>query len=717
MRAPRLTLLQVFVVSMGGIAFLLALLIALFLSSSRASILESAEALRDAAARRIEAHVAGELSGASRAVSDVEAALRLGVLSPDDPRGIEAALFEELLRNDHLSEVTFTRANRRGFDGDGGALLDRSPRWQVSLFRPEGPRIATRVTRSKGAGFVVELRDRPENGALDSVPLVERGTGADPTSHLTFQTPASRAQDGIPVWTDLSWAEADAALPKAQRRVVVTVQRSIADARGRFVGVVRAGLVTASIDAVTRLRVDDRLATDPHLVFLTDPAGRLVTRTAPEDELQVMDDSLRFAPKALPPPMAVALRSPALAQAADDEAERAAELSVAGERWLATFRPLSGTQDWIVGIVVPESAYTAALRAQRTRFVGASLLVAALILLGGAATVVALRRSLDSVLASTRSMSRLDFSAAPAEAPFRDVQHVMDGLERAKTALRALGKYVPVDLVRRLYRENREPTLGGEIRELTILFTDLEGFTGLSERLSPDELARVLGAYLQAMTGAIRQSGGTIDKFIGDAVMAFWNAPEPQEDHARRACAAVLACRAAVQQLYSSASWSVPPLHTRFGLHCGEAMVGHFGSPERLSYTALGDSVNLASRLEGLCKQYGVDVLVSDEVKTRTADEFAFRLVDRVAVKGRAGGVLVYELLGRRDEATARTAHVREYEAAFAAYARRDFGSAIQLLERLPSDGPVRVLLERCRTLLVTPPPPGWDGVHVAATK
>src|SRR5919201_2164099 len=314
MRAPRLTLLQVFVVSMGGIAFLLALLIALFLSSSRASIVESAEALRGAAARRIEAHVAVELSGAARAVSDVEAALRLGVLSADDPRGIEAALFEELLRNDHLSEVTFTRANRRGFDGDGGALLDRSPRWQVSLFRPGGPRIATRVTRSKGAGFVVELRDRPENGALDSVPLVERGTGADPTSHLTFQTPASRAQDGIPVWTDLSWAEADAALPKAQRRVVVTVQRSIADARGRFVGVVRAGLVTASIDAVTRLRVDDRLATDPHLVLLTDPAGRLVTRTAPEDELQVMDDSLRFAPKALPRAMAVALRSPALAQ-------------------------------------------------------------------------------------------------------------------------------------------------------------------------------------------------------------------------------------------------------------------------------------------------------------------------------------------------------------------------------------------------------------------
>jgi adenylate cyclase len=161
----------------------------------------------------------------------------------------------------------------------------------------------------------------------------------------------------------------------------------------------------------------------------------------------------------------------------------------------------------------------------------------------------------------------------------------------------------------------------------------------------------------------------------------------------------------------------VPPLHTRFGLHCGEAMVGHFGSLERLSYTAMGDSVNLASRLEGLCKQYGVDVLVSEAVRTRAAREFAFRAVDRVAVRGRAGGLLVYELLGRQEESIARLEQVREYEAAFAAYSRRDFAAAIRALEGLPPDGPSRVLLERCRLLLVTPPAPGWDGVHVAVTK
>ncbi len=472
MRAPRVTLLQVFAGSTAALALLLGALLALFFAATRRSLLDTAEALRDSAARRIEALVREELDGASRAVRDVEQSIRLGVADPDVPASIESALFAGLVRNPHLAEVTFTRAERNGFDGEGAAALAPAGRWQVSVVRTDGGPLVTRYTRPQGSGFSLELRERVEGGGLSSAAFRPRGAAPDPTEHLTFRTAASRDYDGVPIWTDLSYAQSDSALPVVRRRVVVSVQESIADARGRFAGVVRAGLLTHAIDAISTLRVDDRAASDPHRVFLADPAGHLVTRTAPDDELTDVGDALRVSPRHLPESLAAALGSPVLKQAADDGEERSGELRVGGERWLATFRPLQGTQDWLVGIAVPESAYTGALHALRIRFLIAALAVAALIAAGGGAALLALRRSLGRIGASAARMRQLDFAAAPAQAPFRDVQDVMDGLERAKTALRALGKYVPIDLVRQLYRANAEPTLGGELRELTILFTD-----------------------------------------------------------------------------------------------------------------------------------------------------------------------------------------------------------------------------------------------------
>ena len=224
----------------------------------------------------------------------------------------------------------------------------------------------------------------------------------------------------------------------------------------------------------------------------------------------------------------------------------------------------------------------------------------------------------------------------------------MDGLERAKTAMRALGKYVPIDLVQELYAANREPALGGEPRDLSLLFTDIRGFTTIAEGIAPDVLAPALGRYLEAMIAGVHSTGGTIDKFTGDGLMAFWNAPSMAPDHARRACEAVLACLETTDALFASEAWAgLPPLFTRFGLHVDEVLVGHFGAPDRLSYTAMGDGVNLASRLEGLGKQYGVATLASEAIVARTEGAFVFRRVDLVAVKGKTKGVAVYELLGR----------------------------------------------------------------------
>jgi adenylate cyclase len=284
--------------------------------------------------------------------------------------------------------------------------------------------------------------------------------------------------------------------------------------------------------------------------------------------------------------------------------------------------------------------------------------------------------------------------------------------------MRAMSRYVPVDLVRHLYETRQEPTLGGELRDVSIMFTDIQDFTRFAEEMSPDELARALGRYLELMTEAIHSQGGTIDKFIGDAIMAVWNAPRPSSDHAERACGAALACREASRLLHESPDWTGrPPFHTRFGIHRDCVLVGHFGAPDRMSYTALGDGVNLASRLEALNKQYGTAIMVSEAVRDAAHGAFAFRLLDRVAVKGKTRAVQVYELLGPSGAEEALSGIVRSYEQALTAYFAGRFDNALVLLEAQAQDGPSRVLAERCRALRVSPPPADWDGVYVAHVK
>ena len=179
---------------------------------------------------------------------------------------------------------------------------------------------------------------------------------------------------------------------------------------------------------------------------------------------------------------------------------------------------------------------------------------------------------------------------------------------------------------------------------MTLLFTDIEGFTSFAESLPPDELAELLGRYFEAMTAAVRPTGGTIDKYIGDALMALWNAPARCRSRARPAARRSPA--RARRALYASRRVARPAalLTTRFGIHTAEVLVGHFGAPERFSYTALGDGVNLASRLEALGKQYGVTSLVSEAVVARQGASSSFRRIDKVAVKGKSAGVVVYEL-------------------------------------------------------------------------
>jgi adenylate cyclase len=576
------------------------------------------------------------------------------------------------------------------------------------------------------------------------------------------------------VWSDLHYAEADRALPAEQRRIVLTVQKAIftpsraagtplLNDEGALLGVVRAGLLTRDLDAIAQLKVDPE-SPDPQRVALVAlahsaaptaagrpaaPPLRLVTRPSAADRLEPIDGELRVTSAALPPELAALLSSPLAARfasyesspdpggASSSSASSSASppaagprrdsdvLDVGGTRWrvsLTALPPATGGIDgWAVAVLVAEEHYTRALAAtQRGVIIAFAITLAVLVAIGGGALLL-VRRDLARIVAATARMHGFDFRPAVDRSLFRDVDDAMSGLERAKTVVRAMGKYIPMDLVRRLYAANTEPKLGGELAEVSILFTDIEGFTTLAEKLPVTELAQQLGAYLEVMTDAIEAEGGTIDKYIGDAVMALWNAPTAVPEHATRACAAALACIEAVDALYASPRWAgLPPLVTRFGLHKARVLVGHFGAPSRLSYTALGDGVNLAARLEPLCKQYCVRVLVSEDVAEEARAAFRFRRLDRVAVKGKQRGIEIFELCGpigvRPDEQTA--ARHAAYDAAFAAYLARDFaGAAARLAPHVDDDPPAAALAARCQRLAAAPPPEDWDGVHVASSK
>lgn len=718
---PRgLTLGRALTLALGGLALVVALLLGLLLRRWGDSLLAASEGLRDAASRSAEGVVTRTLGGAESSLRDVEMQARSGALSVDDPLSVERALFSLLLSNADLSEVTFTGARKIADDPEPRFALEG--RWQVSVFREGGEpsRIVTRYLHQQGRDFVVDLRRRPpgSHGLLAAPRVRTSAKGKDPSEHLTFTTTVAQQRlSGDPLWTDLHYSELDGRLPEVKRRIVVTVMKVLQDESGRFTGVIRVGMLAATLDEVARLRVDVDDPADPHRVFVADAEGRLITRLRPDQPFEDQDGELRPAARMLPDDLRAALAHPTLRAVDADHPKASARFVLEGRTFLLSALYLAGAhQDWRVGIVVPEDHYLGDLQRARRLLLGASAVAFVITLALFAFTLRSVQGSLRRMVASAARMRDFDFAPSAVQSPFRDVKGVMEDLEQAKTALRAMGKYVPIGLVRQLYRARQEPTLGGELRDVTLMFTDVQGFTTLSERLPPDVLARALGRYFEVMTAAVHTNEGTVDKYIGDAVMALWNAPEPRPDHAAHACRAALACLEAARTLMGGPEWDgLPSFHTRIGLHRDEVMVGHFGAPDRMSYTVLGDGVNLASRLEGLNKAYGTTILASQTVRDSVGHEFAFRLVDLVAVKGKTKAVRVYELLG--PGSVAMTELAVRYQLAFDAYQQRRFAEALDLLARQGDDGPSRMLAQRCRLYLAEPPPAEWDGTYVAHEK
>jgi adenylate cyclase len=279
----------------------------------------------------------------------------------------------------------------------------------------------------------------------------------------------------------------------------------------------------------------------------------------------------------------------------------------------------------------------------------------------------------------------------------------------------ALGRYVSPDVARLVSRDLN--LMRPERRKMSVYVCDIEGFTRLSEGLTPEQLVGLFNEYLTEMAAVVRSTAGQVDKYIGDSVMAFWGAPVRTDRHAHLACEAALKLRAVLADKQDA--WEKKfgrRLSFRAGIDTGEVVVGDMGSQLKSNYTVLGDAVGLAARLESVNKVYGTWVLVGDAAAQLASDSYVFRMVDHVRFKGRSQPVRVHELLGRRGEITPRMQEqLALHEQALTAYHQRRFAEAHALFERASMDfhdTVAAVYVGRCGRYLVTPPPADWDGVH-----
>src|SRR5579883_3278303 len=285
--------------------------------------------------------------------------------------------------------------------------------------------------------------------------------------------------------------------------------------------------------------------------------------------------------------------------------------------------------------------------------------------------------------------------------------------------LDTLSHYLPTRLVSQILGSTSDLKLGGSVVTVTSFFSDIAGFTTIAEGLKPEQTVTLLNEYLSTMTDIIEDLGGTVDKYVGDAVVAFWGAPVKVPDHATLACEAALRQLEALGRLQEK--WRAegkPEIRIRIGLNTGEVVVGNMGSNRRFAYTIMGDSVNLASRLEGANKLYGTGIMLGETTWERVRDTFECRRLDRVTVVGKSVVVSVFELLGRKGQVPASVLESRDrFEKARDAFLARRWDDAEALFRSLTHDKATAMYLERIAELRAAPPPPDWDGHYALTSK
>jgi adenylate cyclase len=373
-----------------------------------------------------------------------------------------------------------------------------------------------------------------------------------------------------------------------------------------------------------------------------------------------------------------------------------------------------------IGVIIPQNDIIGDIRHNLIRTLLLSVGMLMLILIVSFFLSHAVVSPLKVLSESMTKIKTLEFdSDVVIHTNLREIFDMVDSFDTMKTGLKSFKRYIPADLVGMLVNEKVVAEIGGEKQEITLLFTDIANFTSISEKTPAEILTKDMSAYFELVSKVIIDNYGTIDKYIGDAVMAFWNAPIETANHAQQACQSAIFIQKSLAPLFRQ--WNNAgkiPFYTRIGIHTGLAIVGNMGYYERLNYTAVGDTVNIANRLESANKIYGTEIVVSEDTYHQCHDDFEFRRLDKISVAGRTGSLTIYELCAIKGDLDQNTKILfKYYEAGIKFYFDQKFEEAHKyftyVMKNNPQDGPSKVMSARCIQYMKSPPPENWDGSYI----
>ena len=567
--------------------------------------------------------------------------------------------------------------------------------------------------------YVIKKIERGENGELsesweylnDDFNLISKDT----LHHITIEPQkrpwyAQTMMNKCITYTDVY-------MFKTSKTPGITVATPITRSDGEILGVIA---VDFTIQEFKKLLTENIKPTEHSTAYLINSKNEIIASTSDEDGFEIKGNGEIALEKVSLTKNEILLGA---AKTLLGTNETYAMYNIkSGDGYIATIQNLDDTP-FSVMMTIPQSDFTQNLQKIRQRI----LFVPLMIFLLSVGIIFHLSRKISEPMLqlckSAEMIGNMDLEnfQLPLNSKTLEIHSLSEAMNAIKVSISTFSKYAPKDLVRKLLKNGSRAELGGKMAEVTLFFSHIDDFSTTSEKLPAEYLITHLSEYFDKLTKIIIENNGIIDKYIGDSIMAIWGSPTPDDAQATHSCEVALLCQEVLMQL--SKKWlplGKPLMPTQIGIHTGMAIVGNIGSRERMNFTAIGDTVNIASRLGGANKFYGTDILVSETVELKARNKILFRVIDKIAVKGRNAGITIFEPLCVMQNADEKYYKLIELcsksKEAFELFQSQNFSDALKVYENIKRLFPekersISPLIERCKEFIASPPQ-NWDGVN-----